>query len=181
MPELGFRVRRQERRRRIIQLSGAVVGLLAIGFTAGYFTRKNTFVPVDGGTPVTCVTLAIIPSDVLPKPKYVKVNVLNGSHRVGMAGITADILKQRGFKVATIGNFADYFVKGAAEIHYGPAGAQQAQVLQGYLDSVKMVQDKRSGKVIDFIVGQAFSDIYSSEKAAIELARPSASPSGPGC
>lgn len=181
MPELGFRQKRQERRRRIIVLSAGVLGIFALGFTIGFFTKSFSYTPIEGSTPVPCLTLAIIPSDVVPKPGEVKITVLNGSERVGMAGITADILKERGFKIAEVGNFKGDKVKDPAEIHFGPSGALIARLLNAYVPDAYMVQDTRANKSVELIIGKGFNRILEKKQAARELARPYASPSGPGC
>ncbi len=180
MPELGFRQKRQERRRRIIALSVGVLCVFGLGFGSGFLTKTFTYTPIEGSEPVPCLTLAIVPSDVVPKPGQVKITVLNGSARVGMAGITADILKARGFKIADVGNF-DGKVKDPAEIHYGPKGELIARLLSAYVPDAYMVADDRTDKSVDIIIGKGFDRILDKKQAARELARPYASPSGPGC
>ena len=181
MPELGFRQKRQERRRRIIVMSAGVLGIFALGFGSGFFTRTATYTPADGISPVPCLTLAVIPSDVVPQPSEVRITVLNGSERVGMAGITADILKVRGFKIANVGNFTGGKVKDPAEIHYGPSGALIARLLSAYVPDAYLVQDTRANKSVELVIGKGFKRILEQKQADRELTRPYASPSGPGC
>jgi hypothetical protein len=179
--ELGYRAKRRARRRRIAQLVAGVLCIYAVGFATGYISKRETVVPVEGSTPQTCITLAVFPIDVLPKPSAVTLNVLNGSKRVGMASITADVMKSRKFKINTVGNFDEYFVENEAEVHYGPEGAQAAQLVAAYIDGAKLVEDTRTGNAVDLVIGQAFDVILENDEVAEVLARPSASPSGPGC
>lgn len=181
MPELGFRQKRFERRRRLILLGVGVLGIFAGGYGTGFAVHSLTATTPEGQTPITCVTLAVIPADVVPKPGEVKITVLNGSKRVGMAGITADVLKDRGFKIASIGNFDGDSVKDPAEIHYGPKGVLIARLLSAYVPDAYMIQDERDNDSVEIIIGQGFDRILNKEQAARELQRPYASPSGPSC
>ena len=181
MPELGFRARRIQRRNRMIQIGAGLLALYCFGFLSGYFVKQTTTIPVEGAQPVSCITLAIIPNEVLPKPKSVKINVLNGSDRVGMATITADIFKTRGFKLGTVGNFTEYTVTATVEIHYGPTGSDAAKLVAAYIKDSQLVEDGRDNATVDVIVGQRFDNVLTNEEAQEFLSRPIASPSGPGC
>jgi hypothetical protein len=165
----------------MIQIGAGLLALYCIGFLTGFFVKQVTTVPVAGSTPVSCITLAIIPNDTLPKPKSVTLNILNGSDRVGMATITADIFKSRNFKIKKVGNFTDYPVTGPAEIHFGTAGIDAAKLAAAYIENSVLVEDDRTDGSVDVIVGQTFSDVLTTEDAREYLSRPIASPSGPGC
>jgi len=181
MSELGFRAKRLERRRTLVRLGGAFVGLYLFGFLSGFLAHRESFVPVEGATPISCITLAIIPHDVLPQPERVTVNVLNGSSRVGMASITSDILKLRGFRVKKVGNFPNYKVEGSVEVHYGIHGSKPAQLVAAYIPGALLIDDGRTDKTVDVIVGQKFKNVLTNAAADEVLTRPIASPSGPGC
>ena len=179
--QTSFRSRRLEQRKRIIQFSAIALAIFVAGYGIGWISHRPTFSPVEGSTPVPCLTLAIIPADVLPKPKTVTINVLNGSKRMGIARIAGEIFGGLGFKVGNVGNFNDYEVSDPAEIHYGKTGAKQAQLVAAYIEGAKLVEDERTDNSVDVIVGQAFDQIRNNSEARKELLRPSASPSGPGC
>ena len=181
VPEIGFRARRLQRRKRLIQFGAGLLAIFSFGFFTGYFAKQVTVVPIDGASPVSCITLAIIPNDVLPKPKTIKLNVLNGSDRVGMATITADILKSRGFKIGKVGNFNEYTVTSTVEIHYGPTGSDAAKLVAAYIKDAQLVEDGRANATVDVIVGQNFDSVLTTDEAKEVLSRPIASPSGPGC
>ena len=181
VPELGFRARRIQRRNRMIQVGAGLLTLFCFGFFTGYLAKQVTVVPIEGASPVSCITLAIIPNDVLPKPKTVKLNVLNGSDRVGMATITADIFKSRGFKIAKVGNFTEYTVTSTVEIHHGPTGSDAAKLVAAYIKDSQLVEDGRTNATVDVIVGQSFDNVLTTDEAQEVLSRPIASPSGPGC
>ena len=181
MTELGYRAKRRERRMRQIQIAAGAFGLFAVGFGGGWLAHQPTFVPLPGATPVPCLTLAVFPSDVLPEPEEVTVNVLNGSRRIGMASITAEVLGTRGFKVGDVGNFEGPKIGSVGQVQFGPAGADIARLVEAYVPGVELVNDGRPGDSVDLIIGQKFEDILTKAQAAEVLSRPFASPSGPGC
>lgn len=181
MSELGFRARRGERRRRLAQIGAGLLGIFMLGGVFGWVLHRPTFVPVTGAKPQSCITLAVFPNEFAPAPSEINVNVLNGSHRVGMAGITSDVLAERGFKIGKVGNFDPYKVETVAEVHFGPAGRDAALVVAAYVPGATLVPDSRTDASVDLVVGQLFKDVASQQVADVELSRPIASPSGPGC
>ena len=181
MPEISFRASRLARRRRIAQITAAALGVFIIGFGTGWFSHVPKSVLVEGQEPVSCVTLAVFPKDYVPKKNSFTVNVYNASQRVGMAGITAEILGVRGFKVGEVGNYDEREISITAEIHYGKKGRNAAALIAAYINNAKLVMDDRTDATVDVLVGQGFDEIRTNRDAAEELARPEASPSGPGC
>lgn len=181
MTELGYRAKRRERLLRQFQIAAGALGIFGLGFGGGWLAHQPTFVPVPGATPVPCLTLAIFPSDVLPEPKEVTINVLNGSRRIGMASITAEVLGTRGFQIGNVGNFEGKKIETVGQVQYGPKGADIAQLIAAYVPGVQLVNDGRPDDSVDLIIGQKFEDVLTKSQAAEVLARPIASPSGPGC
>ena len=181
MSQMNFASRRNERRRRILSLSAIALAIFLIGYTTGYLVNRPVFVPVENAEPTTCITLAIFPVEFVPDPDEVEVRVLNGSKRVGVAGITGEVLENAGFKVLEVGNLGADNIKSAAEIRYGKKSKSAAILLQAYIVNAVLVQDNRKGKSIDIVIGQEFESVRDKEAAIRELARPIPSPSGPGC
>lgn len=181
MPEISFRGARLARRKRIAQIAAAALGVFIIGFGTGWFSHVPKAVLVNGQEPVSCVTLAVFPRDYVPAKKSFTVNVFNASHRVGMAGITAEIFGVRGFKVGEVGNYDAREISISAEIHYGKKGKKAAALIAAYINNSKLVLDDRADNSVDVLVGQDFEEVRTNRDANEELARPIASPSGPGC
>jgi hypothetical protein len=125
--------------------------------------------------------LAVFPRDYVPEKNSFELNVYNASHRVGMAGITAEVLGVRGFNVAEVGNYDQREISITAEIHYGKKGKHAAALVAAYINNSKLVMDDRADNSVDVLVGQGFEEVLSNRDAKDELARPEASPSGPGC
>lgn len=181
MSRMNFASRRNERRKRIVSLSAIALGIFLIGYATGYLINRPVFVPVENADPTPCITLAIFPSEFVPTPNQVEVRVLNGSKRVGVAGITGEVLESAGFKVLEVGNLGADNVEVAAEIRYGKKSKNAALLLQAYIVNAVLVQDDRTDKSIEVVVGQGFESVRDKKEAGRELARPIPSPSGPGC
>ncbi len=181
MPEISFRAKRLERRKRIAQIAAVCIGVFTIGFGTGWFSHTPKDVMVAGGDPVSCITLAVFPKDYVPAKDSFQRNVYNASHRVGMAGITAEVFGVRGFNIAEVGNYDEREISITAEIHYGKKGKFAAELVAAYINNSKLVMDDRVDTSVDVLVGQGFEEVLSNRDANEELARPEASPSGPGC
>lgn len=181
MPEISFRAKRIERRKRIAQIIAIALGIFIIGFGTGWFSHVPKSVLVEGQEPVSCVTLAVFPRDYVPPKKSFTVNVYNASHRIGMAGITGEVLGVRGFKVGEVGNYDAREISISAEIHYGKKGRNAAILVASYIKDSKLVRDDRLDNSVDVLVGQDFQEVLTNRDSKDELARPEPSPSGPGC
>lgn len=181
MTELGYRAKRRERRARSFQVVAGAFGLFALGVGVGWASHQPTFVPVEGASPVPCLTLAVFPSDVLPKPSEVTINVKNGSRRVGMASITAEVLGARGFNIGEVGNFKGEGIETVGQVQFGSKGSAVAQLVAAYVPGIELVKDGRTDDSVDLIIGQKFENVLTKSQAAEILSRPIASPSGPGC
>jgi hypothetical protein len=178
---ISYRATRQARRKRLAILAAGVFSLLLISFLLGRLTKPSDYIPVEGAEPTPCITLAIFPKDFLPKVKDTTINVLNGSRRVGLATITAEVLGNRGFQIGEISNFDEYPVKNVAEIHHGAKGKDAAYLASLYIDGSLLVEDERTDGSVDVIIGQAFEDLRTEEQVKTEMQKPVPSPSGPGC
>ncbi|MDA3022075.1 MAG: LytR C-terminal domain-containing protein [Actinomycetota bacterium] len=185
--------RRPSRRRRvpiwrllIIILIGIVV-LFAIGFGVSMIFRSSETPQADPAQssmsePLPCETTMVNPAEVLPISSKVKVSVHNSTNKIGLAGDTAKVLKARGFIIKEVGNDPmSKNVQGVAEIRYGPKGAARAQLLAFHFPGAILVQDNRSGKIVDVALGAAFTELEGEAQIAAAMASPSPSTSGPGC
>jgi hypothetical protein len=181
VPGTGYRSQRVARRRQLLLQSAVILVIVLTAFFLGRATKATNFVPVEGSEPTPCITLAVFPNEFLPPPSDTNINVLNGSKRVGLATITAEIMGERGFKIDDISNFDEYIVQATAEIHYGESAKDKAFLVSLYIENAVLVLDDRADSSIDLIVGQNFTTLQSNEQVEAEKSRPVASPSGPGC
>jgi len=181
MSRINFASRRSERRKRILTLAILVLAIFLTGYGTGYLVNRPVFIPVEDAEPTPCITLAIFPVTFVPAPNEVSIRVLNGSKRVGVAGITGEILETAGFNVLEVGNLGADNVSAAAEIRFGKKSRSAAILLQAYIVNAVLVQDNRKDTSIEVVVGQGFESVRDKKEVEVELARPIPSPSGPGC
>jgi hypothetical protein len=181
VPGTSYRSQRNAKRRQLALQAAVLFVIILTAFFFGRLTKATNFVPVEGSDPTPCITVALFPNEFLPAPSDTNINVLNGSKRVGLATITAEIMKESGFKVGEITNFDKYVVQASAEVHYGEKAKDEAYLVSLYVDGAKLVLDERTDSSVDLIVGQNFTTLQSNEQVEAEKLRPIASPSGPGC
>ena len=183
---------RRSRRRRsglrifLFILLGVLV-FTALGFGISLILRGGASKQTDpsqnpSGNPLPCATKMITPAEVLPFSNEVKVTVLNGTNRIGLAGDTAKVLKARGFLIKGVGNDPSATkTNGVAVIRYGPAGTSGAQLLGFHFPGAVLVNDGRSGKVVEVSIGKDFDKLQGESEIAAAMASPSPSTKGPGC
>jgi hypothetical protein len=179
----------------IIAIIAGMVVLFALGFGIALITQGGGL-PVPSvaapsaaavgssspAVPLPCSTTMVIPAEVLPQPKKVKVNVFNATKRKGLAAETALALKLAGFKILEVSNVPDgRRIGGFAEVRHGPRGLKQANLVHFYVPDAVMVEDTRNDKTVDVVLGKEFSIIASDAEVAASMASPSPSTSGPGC
>ncbi|WP_234377100.1 LytR C-terminal domain-containing protein [Streptomyces sp. TP-A0356] len=185
------RMRRPRRRGRLlfaVVASMAAIGLIGWGtlqlidvFTGGG-GRASAFgakacAKRASGSPTTAARA-------LPEPGRITVNVLNATARSGLAKVTADELKKRGFHIGTVGNATkeyDKKVKGVG-ILLGPKTAADTTlpVLGTQLAEAERHTDARTGTTVDLILGDGFKSLTTktdADKALSALTGPASSPS----
>lgn len=105
----------------------------------------------------------------LPRPGEITVNVYNATPRGGLAKITADELKRRGFKIGKVGNAPELYDKkvggvglllGAPEIADG-----SLKVLGTQLGGTEVKNDQRTGEDVDLILGAEYKELASKQDA----------------
>lgn len=104
-----------------------------------------------------------------PKPGDIRVRVFNGSGQSGVAGRTADELKNRGFVTVGVGNKPSVR---ATEVRYRPGSQDKAAVVQSYLGGVgKPIED---GSVVEadveIVIGSDFEAVATPAGAAPDTA-----------
>ncbi len=110
---------------------------------------------------VTCPS--VTPS--VTRAPAVPVRVLNGTGRRGLAGRTAGVLRQRGFRVAGVGNAAR--VAGRSEVRYGPQQASAARLVALQVPDARLVPDKKATKRVDIVLGGAFRRLRTPAEVAV--------------
>jgi len=143
-------VRRGRRRRTVITLVvvAAVLGVslfVAAGYVQGWLGKH-------ADTPRACAPKTAVTAN------QVTLNVYNATSHSGLARKTADGLKKRGFKIATVANDPlEKKVTGSSEVRYGNGGARAAKLVALQVKGAKMVQDSRSDGSLDIVIGDRFT------------------------
>ena len=110
------------------------------------------------------------PKGAAPVPyDQIKVNVLNGANRVGLAAQTATALTARGFVIGTKGDSL-VAVTATARLTFGVAGVAAAYTLAAQVDKPVLVVDARADATVDFAVGAAYTGLVADSLVALNPA-----------
>ncbi|MBK9738822.1 MAG: LytR C-terminal domain-containing protein [Actinobacteria bacterium] len=132
--------------------------------------------------PSPCVTELVAPSQVLPEPSTVTVNVYNSTPKSGLAMDTAKELKARSFLIGKVANDPKKkTIKGVAQIRYGAKGEQAAQLLLFYVPGADLVRTGRKGATVDVAIGNTYSGLAPQQGIDALMASPKPIASGPAC
>jgi hypothetical protein len=115
---------------------------------------------------------------VLPAPSKVRVTVLNGNGKSGLAASVSRQLRARGFKIATYGN--DDPVAGVGEVRYTAAYAPAATVVHAYFPGAVLVVRSVTPSGVTVSLGAKFKAVATSAQVKVALAKASAAPA-PTC
>ncbi len=121
----GYRRRRRRRGRRLALVA---LVLLAAAAVAYWLTRDDT--PTLVAAP--CPTPSARPSVTLPQPQHVRLRLLNGTPRNGLATTLGQQLAARGFVVLSAGN-ASAALAGPSQVTYGAGAETAARVVSSHV------------------------------------------------
>lgn len=158
-----------------------VVGalLLAVG-TGGFWVTRDPVHPVAAA----CPTASPTPAAVLPEPGQVRVVVLNGTPRVGLAKVVAEQLAARGFVVVRQDNYPSA-QPGASVVTYAPGAADAATVLAREVAGARVsATGTAPAGTVQVVLGADFRRLATRAEVAAAAARPlitTASPSARPC
>ncbi|MFJ3909941.1 LytR cell envelope-related transcriptional attenuator [Streptomyces sp. 2132.2] len=185
------RMSRPRRRRRIVlTVLGAVLGLALLGY--GSVQLMNVFRGEGGsgkhqsaagkdcatpkpraGAAAAASPAAAKPAAALPQPGEITVNVYNATPRAGLAKAVGDELKKRGFTIGKVGNAPADFdkkVPGTGILLGSPTTDKAVfAVLGTQLEGDTQQTDAREGTDVDLILGDAFKELSPKEAADKEL------------
>lgn len=162
--------RRTKRRRRII--AACVAAALAMGAGAyGVVTLvgPKAHAPVAAGCPARPGS-AHVPA-ALPNAARILVNVYNSTNRHGLAALTADLLKQRGFTIGKVTNDplkANLAVP--AQVRGAAKQASAMRVVAAEVTGAQLRQDSRADGSVDLVLGGAFATLATPAQVSAALA-----------
>jgi len=161
-----LRRRRRRRRRTVLSLTLALLLLVltllyAVGNVQGIGRPPPT--PAAGA----CSPGRTASGVPLPAPVTVRVNVYNTTFRTGLAAITAKSLAARGFRIADVGNDPHPKILSVSGlIVFGDDGETAARRVALQLAGAKMVNDHRSGRTVDLILGNGYTALVPVSQAS---------------
>ena len=162
-----------------------VLVLVAAGVTGAYLLRRD-----DAGAPqrltaqpsaTPCLTPTTAPVRVLPRPQQVRLALLNGTPRNGLAKAIGDQLAARGFVVTGQGN-APAALAGPSEVAYGPGADAAGELVSHWVVGSTTRRDPKVARgTVQVTLGSAFRRLATpAEAAARNTPTPAPTPSACG-
>ncbi|MCI1984402.1 MAG: LytR C-terminal domain-containing protein [Bifidobacteriaceae bacterium] len=101
-------------------------------------------------------------------PAYgdIRVRVLNGTDKSGIARAVSSALEYRGFAMQAVGDFTKNDVA-RTEIRFGSKGIKQAYTVYAQFNDAILRMDDRSNTSVDVIVGNTFDDLNTIDEISI--------------
>jgi hypothetical protein len=155
-----------------VSASGAAgaTGAAAGGASAGASASASA----SGGasaSPGASVSMPPLPAGV-PKPSTFTVNVYNATNHPGLAGQTAKLLAQRGFKIGKIANAPGPLegkVAGTAQVMGASASKLAMQLVGSEVTGATTATDTRTDGSVDLVIGNGFTALLSPAQAVQAL------------
>ncbi|MGH3428110.1 MAG: LytR C-terminal domain-containing protein [Mycobacteriales bacterium] len=130
----------------------ALVAIIAVVWSITRDTQDNSHKAGQA-----CATSAI--DTRIPKPADVKVQILNATDKPGLANVTGDAFKKRGFNVVQVGNSTDV-ISGTAEIRFGAAAVGAAHLVRAEVpDSRPIADNTKTDNVVVVVLGPGFINL----------------------
>ena len=174
------RRRKKIRRRQALSFSVLVLvvlgaGLAGAGVNQGWWEWPFSSSPDDTTTDCSEVEPTIA------APADVRVNVLNATEIRGLAAAVSTELRKRGYVVEAVGNDeSGIAVTESAQVRHGPDLAAEAASVAVQVPGAVLVDDGRTGEVVDIVLGAGYRNVTNVSQAAAAIA--AAAPTQPaGC
>ncbi|MBK5307461.1 MAG: LytR C-terminal domain-containing protein [Frankiaceae bacterium] len=118
--------------------------------TPGRCASPSASVPAAPRAPVAA------PAVRLPAPAAVRLRLLNGTPRDGLARVVANELVRRGFTVTATGN-APRSLVGPSRVYYGPGGRPAALLASAHVLGASVVPVPKAARgALDVVLGSTF-------------------------
>ncbi|WP_152627349.1 LytR C-terminal domain-containing protein [Streptacidiphilus melanogenes] len=124
-----------------------------------------------GASASAAPSLMALPAGV-PQPSTFTVNVYNATNHAGLAGQTAKLLAQRGFKIGKVANAPaplEGKVTGTAQVMGANASKAAMQLVGSEVSGASTAMDTRTDGTVDLVIGNGFTALQSPAQAAQAL------------
>jgi hypothetical protein len=124
-----------------------------------------------GASASAAASLMPLPAGV-PQPSTFTVNVYNATGHAGLAGQTARLLAQRGFKIGKIANAPaplEGKVAGTAQVMGANASKAAMQLVGSEVSGATTTMDTRTDGSVDLVIGNGFTALLSPAQASQAL------------
>jgi hypothetical protein len=176
----------RRRQRRGLRYTLVVLLLAAAGGGAYLLQRDDSKVPQRlATTPKSCPTTAVpakTPAQpvALPAPKQVRLMLLNGTPRNGLAKTVADQLAAAGFVVTGQGN-APAALRGASTVTFGSGGSLAGTLVSHWVLGSRLVGNPKAAPgTVQVVLGSTFRRLATPAEAAAAAKAATRQPAGPG-
>jgi hypothetical protein len=170
----------------------ALVSLLALLVLTALVWWRVLHRESGGSAAKTCPSSSssVAPTDALPAPAQVTVQVLNSTTRTGIAAKARLRLVEDGFQSPqpATNDRSRKRILAVAEIRYGPSGAKGARLLAFYFPGARLVATSSRSATVVVSLGARYRTVASAQSVALALTRahlttssPSPQPSASGC
>lgn len=170
----------RRRRRRYLWLGLVAIALLAAGSAYALRTDHPTTKPKPVAVHRCPSARPSTTSAALPAPQQVRLRLLNGTSRNGLAKSVKAELTARGFVVVDAAN-APAALPGPSRVVYGPAGLPAATLVSRYVRGAVVVSDPAAGAgTVQVTLGGDYQRLATPAEVAtaapLHVPSPSASP-----
>jgi hypothetical protein len=167
----------RRRRRRTYGLT--VLAIVAVSGAAYYATRDPELrETVSSPTPTPCTTPSATPTAAV-LPGQVRLHLLNGTSRNGLAKTVGRALEGRGFVVPVKAN-APAALPGPTRVVSGPGAEAKAALVSSHITGSMTVSDPQAAAgSVQVTLGNSFQRLATAAEAA--AAQPRSTPSTPAC
>lgn len=181
----------RRRQRRGLRYTLVVLLLAAAGGGAYLLQRDDSKVPQRlATTPKSCPTTAVpakTPANkppakpvALPAPKQVRLMLLNGTPRNGLAKTVADQLAAAGFVVTGQGN-APAALRGASTVTFGTGGSLAGTLVSHWVLGSRLVGNPKAAPgTVQVVLGSTFRRLATPAEAAAAAKAATRQPAGAG-
>ena len=152
-------VRRRQKMVFTIAVSALVVILVICGLiifgSIGHTAKHATIAKPNYGVAVPC------PPDKskLVNHPDIRVRVLNGTNKSGLATALASALRNRGFNMQDVADYPGKTETARTQIRFGASAIDRGYTVGSQFNDAVLIMDDRNDDLVDVVIGATFTDL----------------------